>query len=627
MTATSLCGNSGIRRRLVLMLFCLLVLVVLMRNVASVPHFFVDFVKNEVLVEKQQQVGIKKVSTVHYSSTLQHQQGIVTSSSPENVPAIDASATLETLLLTDGPFHGNSLEWLQGTPLSNQMEDTEFIWSQISEIDLAVSNSNSLHSIMDRTVCHKGGRFRTLSDTNWNVTDTMLVSDWAFRLTYLAIHSWHHAPARNEAFARRQHNGNPQDPPFHVKPFDFECPNAKFLITNMPRLGMGASFRLGAVGSVIAAIATGRIAVFLNSINSTNIPSLLTEELWLASCDRLDMQCAFLPTTPCVVTLEALENKTVTIPESIARGVRRLGRIPDATMNAQRYLFMETRLAPVPDRGILFKAGSILLAEAKEMVAALHLKTNGLPIDMFTVLDKALQQLKLSTVNKMHTDGYTYYNRYSMIPHAALLYILRLERGMHDRVLRQSEKILTGSGQFDPTRAIGLPIRGSDKCNRETTCLPFDTYMNLANEVWLEHFAGHDKGSVVVTTEATDVANASRMYAASYAGGGGTLSIVMNDEDVLQDTGRPRTPKYRARADDVMESTLVAMRLQFHTKFTIGNCCSNFHLVLFDLLQHGCGLSETQQCLQETTNASYHACCQWSKTEECTTPLLNDTTV
>jgi hypothetical protein len=97
----------------------------------------------------------------------------------------------------------------------------------------------------------------------------------------------------------------------------------------------------------------------------------------------------------------------------------------------------------------------------------------------------------------------------------------------------------------------------------------------------------------------------------------GNLTIIMNREDVLQDTGRPRTPKYRSQADAIMESTLVAIKLQLHTKFTLGNCCSNFHLVLFDLLKEGCGLSETQQCLQETTNPAYHVCCQWTNTEEC----------
>jgi hypothetical protein len=34
----------------------------------------------------------------------------------------------------------------------------------------------------------------------------------------------------------------------------------------------------------------------------------------------------------------------------------------------------------------------------------------------------------------------------------------------------------------DPQEAFGLPIRGSDKCGRESTCLKFDKYMQLATE-------------------------------------------------------------------------------------------------------------------------------------------------
>jgi len=134
--------------------------------------------------------------------------------------------------------------------------------------------------------------------------------------------------------------------------------------------------------------------------------------------------------------------------------------------------------------------------------------------------------------------------------------------------------------------------------------------MKLATEVWSENFGGDNKGSVVITTEAKDIANASRLYS-------GNFSIVMNSDDILQDTGRPRLKQYRSQADAIMESTLVALKLQLHAKFTIGNCCSNFHLLLFDLLRNGCGLGETQQCLQETKNPEYHVCCSWTQSEEC----------
>ena len=77
---------------------------------------------------------------------------------------------------------------------------------------------------------------------------------------------------------------------------------------------------------------------------------------------------------------------------------------------------------------------------------------------------------------------------------------------------------------------------------------------------------------------------------------------------------------YHNQASEVMLSSMVALKLQLHSKIMVGNCCSNFHLVLFDLAKNGCGLSESTQCLQETSNPNDHVCCQWIKTEECNKP-------
>jgi hypothetical protein len=513
------------------------------------------------------------------------------------------------------PFSSNSLEWLNGHRLSNQVEDPSFVLSQILDLDSALDGEfKSLQAISDRSICHKEGRFRSLSATNWNVTDAKLVDDWTFRLVFLALHAWHHVPAATEAKKRTKYSyqGKSELHPYDIKPFDYECPTAKFLITSMPRMGMGASFRMGAVNAMLMGIAADRITLFLNNIKSNKAPAVqITEDFWLASCDRMDMQCSFLPTSPCVITMEALENETIVIPETLARHMRRRGSIANETMAAHRYLYTDSRLNPVRDKGIHQKVRNTLATQAASIIATLRRKTQGLPEEKFAVLDQALEQLRHLAPHVDRTEGYTYQNRDSMIHHAALLYLLRMQRGMQERVEGQANKILMQS-KFNPDLAIGLPIRGSDKCFTETTCLPFENYMDLANEVWSEHFAGHDNGSVVITTEATDIANASRSYDTA-----GNLTIVMNRDDILQDTGRPRTPKYRTQADAIMESTLVAIKLQLHTKFTIGNCCSNFHLVLFDLLMEGCGLSETQQCLQETTNPAYHVCCQWTNTEEC----------
>jgi hypothetical protein len=214
------------------------------------------------------------------------------------------NTTTTTSQSTD-PFRFNSKVWLNETKLSNRAEDVDFIWSQILDLDDFPRDSR-FKSLTERSVCHADSTFRKAS-TNWNASDEKQINEWTFRLTYLSMHSWHHAPAAEEARARREYaknntnnrgtqQSNAGESPIEVEPFDFECPNTKFLITSVLRLGMGATYRLGAVNSLLAGIATNRVTVFLNNIKGG--PGTLPESQWLASCDRQDMQCSFLPITP-----------------------------------------------------------------------------------------------------------------------------------------------------------------------------------------------------------------------------------------------------------------------------------------------------------------------------------------
>jgi hypothetical protein len=74
---------------------------------------------------------------------------------------------------------------------------------------------------------------------------------------------------------------------------------------------------------------------------------------------------------------------------------------------------------------------------------------------------------------------------------------------------------------------------------------------------WSEYFVGYDTGNIVGTTEATDIANASRFYDTA-----GNLTIIMNRDNVLQDTGLPTRTPSRTQAYAIMESILVALKLR-----------------------------------------------------------------
>jgi hypothetical protein len=96
--------------------------------------------------------------------------------------------------------------------------------------------------------------------------------------------------------------------------------------------------------------------------------------------------------------------------------------------------------------------------------------------------------------------------------------------------------------------------------------------------------------------------------------------FVSNDHDVRQGTGLPTNfAKHTATADEIMMSAISSLKTQLMARFTVGNCCSNFHLLLFDFLRDGCGAARDNvgQCLQENEDPEFRVCCMWSKTDEC----------
>ena len=88
----------------------------------------------------------------------------------------------------------------------------------------------------------------------------------------------------------------------------------------------------------------------------------------------------------------------------------------------------------------------------------------------------------------------------------------------------------------------------------------------------------------------------------------------------------PRDPsKYQemgainVTADDVMLSTMTSLKMQLMTESTVGNCCSNFHKVMLEFLQNGCGAAKRNhfECLQDNENPEFRVCCEWSTSPEC----------
>ncbi len=277
----------------------------------------------------------------------------------------------------------NSQSWLQGPRWNNVPVPDDWLDAMMQPHLLL--QSHAMESILDQSICHATGRFRRAT-VHWNASDAALINDWQFKLLYLAIHRMHHQAAFPEYRLRLNNNKNctTHEPSssFDMEPphnFDYECHNAKFLVTFLWPMGMGATVRNGAMPPLLAALALGRIPLFLQGIaedplnhstnhtnssninsikkkkslanltNITSIQEIMTRTFTLTSCDRHDLQCVLLPTSPCVLSHHDLRHATF-VPERYARVLRRAARYDRPDLEQARVLVMDSRLVGFNDK-------------------------------------------------------------------------------------------------------------------------------------------------------------------------------------------------------------------------------------------------------------------------------------
>lgn len=163
-----------------------------------------------------------------------------------------------------------------------------------------------------------------------------------------------------------------------------------------------------------------------------------------------------------------------------------------------------------------------------------------------------------------------------------------------------------------------LFFTGSDKCNAESTCIPFEKYMRLAVETYtqlnMKQASKYLKinASMIMTTEDPNIFRQRIPYSRNSSF---PLNFIVNEKDTMQGSGSART--IVGHADEVMISSLISLKMQQYGSIVFGNCCSNFHRLMFEFLQQGCGLAlkPKLQCLQDTPG--YEVCCAWTKGETC----------
>lgn len=531
---------------------------------------------------------------------------------------------------------------------------------------------------------------------------------WIVRLMYLAIQFHQYRPAYREMEQRwqlhqkyQQQQSSPQDSfeacaartegYFHpldgdnkksykegtnnesdflhkIGKHDYECKDTKYLVQNvMSGAGMGAVFRMGVTTTLLAGLAMNRTVVLLNAapkdIFEKRAPFLVKPWALNGCKDRKDYQCYFLPLSPCVPSIDDLQNAPI------------ITTLQDAN-KVQQYANFSSNPEYEQSKVVIMVGGPNLVQitnearkrAAKRMKELLHerVQLGQIHIPQY-MLDKFLNitQLWFRPGEIKNQKGSAYNQGRSLMHAASLLYLLR----PNDKLRKRINDVITDSlpGNFSSDNSFGMPIRASDKCNSESVCLLFEEYMDLVvqqrnkyhttmipriepivfdltkneTKTTIRHISkpltnrGNNNGNnkndiyplsdIILTSESERVIH-NRLYwenitkTSSSSSSSSTtfpFRFVINQNDTMQGTGASRT--YGRRSYDVMVSSLAAIQLQLHSKHLVGNCCSTFHQLLMDIVKTGCGVSTspTFECMQELDDENFRLCCSWTKGKTC----------
>jgi hypothetical protein len=516
-------------------------------------------------------------------------------------------------------FLQNSQQWLTSPRLGNiNISEIDKTLPERLLLSLQAPSFGEFLPILKTTICPVSSAFigtENINTEHINVSSE-IIRIWTVRLFFLAIHRHQHAPAVGESRLRNGYLCTKKKQQYRIGDFDYECPSAKFPVVGLSKPGIGAHMRLGLVSALKAGIATGRVVLLVNNAPSS-APSFLQNPWPLASCNRKDAQCFFQPFSPCVLTAEALAD-AYTLTRGEMRHVFRSGKVPE-THEADRVIVMQLKYRPQRDP-------ENLLPTLRKLVVAL-LEKFQLSSSQRSVLEDAISEtLKVGGILSNQTTHQ--YGFQSQVHNAMLLYALRPSPGSSASIDNILEEILPSN--FEPDHSIGLPIRASDKCGTESECLSFDQYTRSLAMIWtLSSDAEKWKDAklpvhIVLTTESKNVSAAQQSYLRNPTSEreiAFPFKFVTNHRDVLQNTGAISDVAMKSgpTADEAMLSAMSSLKAQLMTRHTLGNCCSNFHLLLLDLMSEGCGASSfsTFQCLQDHPEEEFRICCAWDNSPRC----------
>ena len=400
---------------------------------------------------------------------------------------------------------------------------------------------------------------------------------------------------------------------YDVGIFDYECPDAKYIVMSLGGNGLGSNVRGGMVVGLLIGLITDRIVLFVNNVKGANYNM---NKIWsLASCPRKDYQCFFWPTSPCTATHDDIKNAYALTRDDYRKVIKandQLKHIQEHKVWAFNTPFLPVTNLPTHAAGTLYQhATTLIAAVSKEKHPEYH-----------TMLMEAAETIRVPDDSR---PGYNYAAANTKVQHALAFYAMRPNPGNAHQLDLIMNDIIPAT--FPPETSIGLPIRASDKCTFESECLSFKQHMQVTSTLWQNHIDNGNKKllaidpTVVFTTESTSVVKEQQAFITER----GTekfpfkFDFVTNTKDVTPDSGFMKDIVYNkdvsSDADSIMLSAMSSLKAQLLPRITIGNCCSNFHTMLNDFLSEGCGAASDNKflCLQEFEDPRLRVCCGWHK--------------
>lgn len=334
----------------------------------------------------------------------------------------------------------NSDAWTNGPRRGNVDSGMDETFVRKSIVNLPNMFRDGAHSILGASLCHKNSRFR--NETEYNLDDERTIRLWAVRLVYLAFHYHQHHWAIPEATRREQgcnlHGSN-------VGRFDFECPDAKFLLIPLRGHGLGANIRTDIIPALLVALVANRVAVFVN--NAPEGDEDVTNPWPLASCDRKDYQCFYLAESPCTLTLADIRDAHVFHDRVDFRRALKRSVLPTGYDHKKVWLFKHTsgHTVQLPELAVarLQNYSNILLEQ-------LPAKDDRLP-----TLRKAIEAIGDEDPPR---EGLNYAMANLKVHHALGFYAMRPNIPNAIKLERILQEVWPDT--LDPEQTVGLPVRG-----------------------------------------------------------------------------------------------------------------------------------------------------------------------